>query len=61
MSNSKILKFGLNKNNNVQGCDVRFESGMAKFNVFYNKKDLGEFVLKVPGLFNIYNALGAIA
>ena len=60
ISNFKILKFGLNKNNNVQGCDVRFESGMAKFNVFYNKKDLGEFVLKVPGLFNIYNALGVI-
>ncbi|MCK5475110.1 MAG: UDP-N-acetylmuramate--L-alanine ligase [Candidatus Pacebacteria bacterium] len=59
-SKFKILSFGLDKNNDVRGCDVRFESGMAKFKVLYNEKDLGEFVLKVPGLFNIYNALGVI-
>jgi UDP-N-acetylmuramate--alanine ligase len=56
-----VVKFGFDEINDVRGCDVRFESGMTKFKVFYNNKDLGEFVLKVPGLFNIYNALGAIS
>ncbi len=36
-------------------------NGMSKFKMVYNNKDLGEFILKVPGLFNVYNALGAIA
>jgi len=56
-----VVKFGLKETNNVRGCDVRFESGIIKFKVSYNNKDLGGFILKVPGLFNIYNALGVIA
>ncbi|MCK5466652.1 UDP-N-acetylmuramate--L-alanine ligase [Candidatus Parcubacteria bacterium] len=56
-----VVKFGLNETNNVRGCDVRFESGIIKFKVSYNNKDLGEFVLKMPGMFNVYNALGVIA
>ncbi len=59
--NFKILKFGLDKFNDARGCDVRFENGMTKFKVFYNNKDLGEFMLKVPGLFNVYNSLGVIS
>jgi len=57
----KVISFGFNENNNVRGCDIRFESGMTKFNVSYDNKDLGEFILKVPGKFNIYNALGVIS
>ncbi|MCK4591980.1 UDP-N-acetylmuramate--L-alanine ligase [Candidatus Parcubacteria bacterium] len=57
----KTLSFGLNKNNNVRGCDIEFKNGETKFKVVYNNKDLGEFVLKVPGLFNVYNVLGVIA
>ncbi len=57
----KILKFGLNETNNVRASNIEFGDGEVKFNVFYNKKDLGEFVLKVPGMFNVYNALGVIA
>jgi UDP-N-acetylmuramate--alanine ligase len=69
---SSVVKFGLNENNNVRGCNIKFKNGETKFKVFYSipsflggtkggNKDLGEFVLKVPGLFNVYNALGAIA
>ncbi len=58
---SSVVKFGFNENNNVRGCDVRFENGETKFKVIYNSKDLGEFILKIPGKFNIYNALGTIA
>jgi len=60
-SKFKVLFFGLNESNNVRGCDVKFENGKTEFKVFYNNKDLGKFILKMPGLFNVYNALGAIA
>jgi UDP-N-acetylmuramate--alanine ligase len=60
ISNIKILNFGLGEKNNVRGYGVKFENGKVKFNVVYNNKNLGEFVLKVPGLFNVYNALGVI-
>ncbi len=56
-----VVKFGLNENNNVQGCGIKFGKGATKFKVYYNNKNLGEFVLKVPGIFNVYNALGVIA
>ena len=61
ISNFKTLNFGLNETNNVRGYDIKFESGKTKFKVVYNNKNLGEFVLRMPGLFNVYNALGAIA
>ena len=57
----KVISFGLNKTNNVRACNIEFKSGETKFKAVYNNKDLGEFVLKMPGLFNVYNALGAIA
>lgn len=57
----KVISFGLSEANNVRGCDVEFKNGKTKFSVLYNNKNLGEFVLKVPGKFNIYNALGAVA
>jgi len=57
----QILSFGLDEINNLRGYDVKFESGKTKFKVSYISKDLGEFVLKAPGLFNVYNALGVIA
>ncbi|MDF1497882.1 MAG: UDP-N-acetylmuramate--L-alanine ligase [Patescibacteria group bacterium] len=58
---SKILSFGLNEKNDVRAINVEFMDGQTKFEVFYRNKNIGEFVLKVPGLFNIYNALGAIS
>jgi len=61
ISNIKFLNFGLGEKNDLRSYDIRFESGMTKFKVVYNNKDLGEFVLKVPGLFNVYNALAVIS
>ncbi|MCK4525275.1 MAG: UDP-N-acetylmuramate--L-alanine ligase [Candidatus Andersenbacteria bacterium] len=58
---SSVVKFGLSETNNVRADNIEFGDGEVKFNVVYNNKDLGEFVLKVPGMFNIYNALGVIS
>ncbi len=57
----KVVSFGLSENNNVRAGSIEFGDGEIKFNVSYNNKNLDNFVLKVPGMFNVYNALGAIA
>jgi len=61
MSNVKIINFGLSENNDVLGYNIKTEEGKTKFNVKYKGEDLGEFVLKVPGIFNVYNSLGVIS
>lgn len=58
---SSVIRFGLGKNNDVQAKNIKFKNGQVNFLVIYKNKNLGEFILKVPGLFNIYNALSVIS
>ncbi|MCK4919169.1 MAG: UDP-N-acetylmuramate--L-alanine ligase [Candidatus Pacebacteria bacterium] len=58
---SSVVRFGLGENNDARAEDIKFEDGQVSFQVIYKKENLGKFVLKVPGLFNVYNALGAIS
>ncbi len=60
-SKFQIQSFGLREKNNVRADNIEFKKGKVKFKVVYDDKNLGEFVLKMPGMFNIYNALGVIA
>ena len=56
----KILSFGSDKKNDLVVSDIQLKNGETRFKVIFQEKNLGEFVLKVPGIFNVYNALGAI-
>ena len=60
-SKLKIINFGLGNKNDIRGYDIRAESGQTKFKVDFKGAELGEFVVKVPGEFNVRNALAAIA
>lgn len=57
----EIIYFGQNKENDLYISNIRFETGFSKYNVFYLGEYLGEFCIRVPGLFNIYNSLAAIS
>jgi len=57
----KKISFGFGENNDVKGYDFKTETGKVKFKVKVKEKELGEFTLKIPGKFNVYNALAAIA
>lgn len=57
---TKILDFGLKDKKDIKGYDVQLDGGV-KFRVNYEEKDLGEFILNIPGLFSVYNALAAIS
>jgi len=57
----KTVKFGLIHGSDVWAQNIRKLPGKQVFNVVYYGQDLGDFELNVPGDFNIYNALAAVA
>lgn len=64
-SKLRVLSFGTDKETDLHATNIQFDPGITKFSVVYNKRknteNLGEFSLKIPGMFNVYNALAAIS
>ena len=58
--NSSKLSFGLNHNVDIQARDIKMHSRGSKFTLEY-KNNSFEIELNIPGNYNVYNALGAIA
>ena len=56
-----VLTFGLENHNDVQAVDVVFDGNRTTFKVLRKDKSPLPIVLNIPGLHNVYNALGAIA
>lgn len=57
----KVISFGFNENNDLRCYKMEIGEEQTRFWAIFNGKDLGEFTLKIPGKFNVYNALAAIA
>jgi len=57
----RYITYGLNTQADYQARDIVFEGVTSTFQVFYQGDHLGEFVLRIPGVHNIQNALAAIA
>ena len=55
-----LITFGFSEEADIYGYDIRNEHDYILFNVRTERFDK-EFILTMPGLFNIENALGAIA
>ena len=53
----KVIKFGLSKEADIKGYDLKLIDGRYKFKV----NDLGEIHLSIPGKHSVYNALAAIS
>ncbi|MFN3787279.1 UDP-N-acetylmuramate--L-alanine ligase [Sulfurihydrogenibium azorense] len=53
----KIIKFGLSKDADIRGYDLKLVNGRYKFKI----NDFGEIHLSVPGIHNVYNALATIS
>ena len=53
----KVIKFGLSKEADVRGHDLKLINGRYKFKV----NDFGEIHLSIPGKHSVYNALAAIS
>lgn len=59
-SNVKMISFGLGKNNDLRCRKMKIGEGRIRFWATFAGKNVGEFTLKIPGKFNVYNALAAI-
>lgn len=60
-SKAKKVSYGIKNNADLRGEAVRYEKGEQLFSVTWKGNLLGEFSIGVPGLFNVYNALSAMA
>ncbi|MFC1581675.1 UDP-N-acetylmuramate--L-alanine ligase [Candidatus Neomarinimicrobiota bacterium] len=56
-----ITNYGLSTDFDVYAEKIIHKESISQFNVFHNKKKLGSIELQVPGLYNVINALAAIA
>lgn len=56
----KLLTYGVKKESDVTAKDIRFNSDGVLFTCVYKNENI-EFKLKLNGMFNVYNALSAIA
>lgn len=51
--------FGINHYADLQAVNIRQEAGKQVFDMHYKDESIGEFELRIPGVFNISNALAA--
>jgi UDP-N-acetylmuramate--alanine ligase len=57
----KIISYGINHPADYRATDITFPESSARFSLHYREELLGAVRLNVPGLFNVYNAMAAIA
>ena len=58
---SSLMSYGLLPGADIRGGDIELRGLGAKFKVYYREKPLGAITLRVPGRYNIANALGALS
>jgi len=56
----RFISYGLSSQADFQARDVSFHDRKSSFSVFHRKKKLGEVILNLPGMHNVYNALASI-
>lgn len=57
----RFCTYGLTSQADLQARDIVFEGLKSRYNVFHKDKLLGEILLNLPGMHNVYNALAAIS
>ncbi|MDO9528520.1 MAG: UDP-N-acetylmuramate--L-alanine ligase [Syntrophales bacterium] len=57
----RVITYGLSDQSDYQARDISFEGSSSSFSLYYRGDFLGDISLSVPGLFNVYNSMAAIA
>ena len=57
----KIVTYGLTPPADYRASDISFAGPSSRYTLHYREDACGVFTLNVPGLFNVYNSLAAIA
>src|SRR3989344_2902488 len=58
---AKVITYAIDADADIKAVDISYKEGRQKFNVLRNNEVLGEVRLIIPGRYNVYNALAAIA
>jgi UDP-N-acetylmuramate--alanine ligase len=58
---AKIVTFGLSDDVHIQAKDISYVDGVQQFTLSVFGEDVGTLSMRLPGAYNVYNALGAIA
>lgn len=59
--NSQVITYGIKNKADVMAKNIKTSSGSMSFDLLIQNKDVQHIKLKIPGLFNIYNTLAAVA
>lgn len=57
----KKVSYAVDNQADIQAVNIRYREGLPLFDVQYNNDAIKDIELKIPGKFNIYNALASIA
>jgi len=57
----KLITFGIEREADIRGVDLRIEDGRYAFGVLKEGKRLGDIHLAISGRHNVYNALASVA
>ena len=57
----RLITYGIQTTADYQATDIVFSGSSSTFSVYHLGQPLGTVTMKVPGLFNVYNALATIA
>lgn len=57
----KKISFGIDNKSDVSAANIRYQNGKQIFDLIFDNKNLGQIELLIPGRYNVYNALAAIA
>ncbi len=57
----RAITYGIYNDSDFRAADISFEGFTSRFSIYHKDVLMGEVEIKVPGLFNVYNAVAAIA
>jgi UDP-N-acetylmuramate--alanine ligase len=57
----RSITYGIHRAADYQARNIRSEGASSRYDVYYRGERLGDIHLNVPGLFNVYNSMAAVA
>ncbi|MEW6439632.1 MAG: UDP-N-acetylmuramate--L-alanine ligase [bacterium] len=57
----RAVTYGLARQADFRAEDIQWSGWQSRFRVFFQKEELGEVQLRIPGIHNVSNALAAVA
>ncbi len=57
----RSITYGIHRAADYQARNIRSEGASSHYDVYYRGEKLGDIHLNVPGLFNVYNSMAAVA